>query len=176
VFSCEMDDWGGGRESPARSNGVGRAGAGARLREMRRVSECGRGRGSKRSWGAWAGVVAEDSGDVRVRVPWSTTDAGRAELTGEAHSVEREDGRVGATAGRLAKWARKAEREEGRAGKETSGDSLAPLGSERERGECGAVWRRQTGSSCQGRQARRRGRARLGWFGSNWLFLFLWNF
>jgi hypothetical protein len=39
----------------------------------------------------------------------------------------------GATARRLAKWARKAEREEGRAGEETDTDSLAPLGSERER-------------------------------------------
>jgi hypothetical protein len=56
--------------------------------------------------------------------------AGRAELTGEAHGAEREDGRAGETARRLAKWARNAEREEGRTGEETDADSLAPLGSE----------------------------------------------
>jgi hypothetical protein len=80
---------------------------------------------------------------ARVRVRWSTAGAGRAELTGEAHGAEREEGRAGATARRLTKWARKEEREEGRAGKEAGADSLAPLGSERdrERGECRAVWR-----------------------------------
>jgi hypothetical protein len=41
----ELDDWGGGRGSPARSDGVGRALARAGLREMRQGSECGRGRG-----------------------------------------------------------------------------------------------------------------------------------
>jgi hypothetical protein len=65
VASGELDDLGGGHGSPARSDGVGIARAGAGLHEMRRGSECGRGRGSKRSWGAWAGVMAEDSGDVR---------------------------------------------------------------------------------------------------------------
>jgi hypothetical protein len=65
VASGELDDQGGESGSPARSDGVGRARAGARLCEMRRGSECVRGRGSKWSWGAWAGVVAEDSGDVR---------------------------------------------------------------------------------------------------------------
>jgi hypothetical protein len=68
---------------------------------------------------------------ARVRARWSTAGAGRAELTGEAHSVEIEDGRAGVTARRLAKLARKAEREEGRVGEETGADSLAPLGSER---------------------------------------------
>jgi hypothetical protein len=98
VASVELDDRGGGRGSPARLDGVGRARAGAGLREMRQGSECGGGRGSKRSWGAWAGVVAEDSGDVRECARWSTAGTGRAELTGEAHGAEREDGRVGATA------------------------------------------------------------------------------
>jgi hypothetical protein len=50
VASGELDDRGGGLGSPARSNGVGRARAGAGLREMRRESECRRRRGSKRSW------------------------------------------------------------------------------------------------------------------------------
>jgi hypothetical protein len=49
VASDELDDRGGGRRSLARSDGVGRARAGAGLREMRQGSECGRGRGSKRS-------------------------------------------------------------------------------------------------------------------------------
>jgi hypothetical protein len=52
---------------------------------MRRGSECRRGWGSKRSWGVWVGVVAEDSGDS----------AGRVELTGVAHDAEREDGTRG---------------------------------------------------------------------------------
>jgi hypothetical protein len=50
VASGELDDRGGGRGSPARSDGMGRARAGAGLREMRRGSECGRGWGPKRSW------------------------------------------------------------------------------------------------------------------------------
>jgi hypothetical protein len=64
VASGEPDGRGGGHGSPARSDGVGRARAGVGLREMRRGSECGRGRGSKRELGAWVGVMAEDSGDV----------------------------------------------------------------------------------------------------------------
>jgi hypothetical protein len=63
---------------------------------MRRGSECGCGRSSKRSWGVWAGVVAEDSGDRRECARWSTAGAGRVEPTGEAHNGEREDGRAGA--------------------------------------------------------------------------------
>jgi hypothetical protein len=49
VASGELDDRGGGRGSPARSDGVDRARTGAGLREMRRGSECGRWRGSKSS-------------------------------------------------------------------------------------------------------------------------------
>jgi hypothetical protein len=78
---------------------------------------------------------------ARVRARWSTAGAERAELTGEAHGAEREDGHAGASVQRLAQQAHKAEREEGRAGEETGTDSLAPLDSERdrERGECGVV-------------------------------------
>jgi hypothetical protein len=68
-----------------------------------------------------------------VRTRWSTAGTRRAELKGEAYNEEREDGRAGATARRLAKWAPKAEREEGRAGKKPGAEILAPLGSERER-------------------------------------------
>jgi hypothetical protein len=49
VASGELDDRGGRRGSPARSDGVGRALARARLREMRRGSECGFRRCSKRA-------------------------------------------------------------------------------------------------------------------------------
>jgi hypothetical protein len=55
VASGELDDRGGGRGSPARSDSVGRARAGAGLREMRRGSECGHGRGSKRELGRVGG-------------------------------------------------------------------------------------------------------------------------
>jgi hypothetical protein len=48
-----------------------------------------------------------------VRARWSTAGAGRAELTGEAHDIEREERRARATARRLAKRVRKAKREEG---------------------------------------------------------------
>jgi hypothetical protein len=47
------------------------------LREMRLGSECGCGRCSKGSWGAWAGDVAED---LRVRAHWSTTVHGEGEI------------------------------------------------------------------------------------------------
>jgi hypothetical protein len=65
VASNELDDRGGGRWSPARSDGVGRARERAGIREMRQGNECGHGRGSKRELGAWASVVAENSCDVR---------------------------------------------------------------------------------------------------------------
>jgi hypothetical protein len=51
VASGELDDRGGRHESLVRSDSVGRARAGVGLREMRRGSECGRGRGSKRELG-----------------------------------------------------------------------------------------------------------------------------
>jgi hypothetical protein len=41
--------------------------------------------------------VAEDPGDVRECARWSTVGAGRAELTVEAHGIERENGCVGVT-------------------------------------------------------------------------------
>jgi hypothetical protein len=73
-----LDDRHGGRGSPARLSGVGRARERASLREMERGSECGCERCSKRSWGAWARDVARDlSVRARVRACWST--AGREE-------------------------------------------------------------------------------------------------
>jgi hypothetical protein len=64
VVSGELDGRGGGRGSPAGSGGVRRARARAGLREMRRGSECGHGRGSKGA-GRGQSDVAEDPGDVR---------------------------------------------------------------------------------------------------------------
>jgi hypothetical protein len=109
VASCELDDREGRRGSPVRSDGVGRARAGAGLHELRRGSECGHGRGSKKSWGAWVGVVAEDSSDVR-----ECARGGPRRAWGGPRRREREDGRTGVTARRLAKRAHKG--------------SLAPIG------------------------------------------------
>jgi hypothetical protein len=91
MASGGINDWHGGRRSPARSNGVGRARGKARLCEMRQGSECGCGRCSKMSWGAWAGDVAGDLGvRAQVRVFWSTAGAGKAELTGRSHGTAKE--------------------------------------------------------------------------------------
>jgi hypothetical protein len=51
AVSDELDGQGGGRRSPARSGGVSRARARARLRELRRGIECGHGQGLKKGWG-----------------------------------------------------------------------------------------------------------------------------
>jgi hypothetical protein len=75
VASDELEDRHGGRGSPAKLSGMGRAREGAGLCEMGWGSECGRARCSKRG-GAWAGDVAEDSGDVREYARWSTVRRG----------------------------------------------------------------------------------------------------
>jgi hypothetical protein len=54
-----------GRRSPVASSGKGRARERAMLCEMRRGASAGIGRALRRELGAWAGVVAENSGDVR---------------------------------------------------------------------------------------------------------------
>jgi hypothetical protein len=99
VASDELDDRGGGRGSPARSDDVGRALARAGLREMRRGSECGCGRCSKRA-------------GTRGRTMWPrfpVTCASARALVHDGHGEggaysagprrrEREDGRAGVTA------------------------------------------------------------------------------
>jgi hypothetical protein len=119
------------------SAGEGRAQETAMLCEMRRGSECGHWRSSKKG----AGRVGRRRGQeirrcARVRTCRSTARAGRAELTGRVHDAERERKKgARATAQRLAEWARETEREEGRA----RAKQLAPTGrpqwaeSERER-------------------------------------------
>jgi hypothetical protein len=57
-----LDDRHGWHGSPARLSSLGRAQERASLSEMEWGSECGCGRCSKRSWGAWAGDVAGDLG------------------------------------------------------------------------------------------------------------------
>jgi hypothetical protein len=83
VASDELEDRHRRRESPAKLSGMGRERERARLCEIGHESECGRGRGLKRSWGAWVGDVAEDSGDARecarAGPRWG---AGKAELIG----------------------------------------------------------------------------------------------
>jgi hypothetical protein len=116
--------------------------------------------------------VAKDSSDVRECA--RTADAGRVELTAEAHCTERENGCVGVTVQRLAVRAHEAEGERGARSEENGADTLAPLGSERER---------ERESAGEGVSAdrwnppvRRRGRAgtRPGWAGldQNGFFLF----
>jgi hypothetical protein len=91
---------------------------------MRRGSECGLWRGSKRELGArgWR-HGREFRRHARVRTRRSTARARRAELTGRVHDAERE-GAHGTTAQRLAERARETEREEGRA----RAKQLAPTG------------------------------------------------
>jgi hypothetical protein len=72
--SSGLGDRHGGRGSPARSSSEGRARERASLHEMGQGSECGCGRCSKKSWGAWVGDVA---GDLGVRACcWSTAGHG----------------------------------------------------------------------------------------------------
>jgi hypothetical protein len=131
----ELDGRGGGRGSPARSSGMSRARVRVGLREMRRGSECGHGRGLK-----WSrGVVRA----TWPRIPMTCASArslvhggqgeGRTDCEGPRRR-EREGAR-GGTARRLAERARKIEKEEGREGEATGADKSAPLGSEREGGK-----------------------------------------
>jgi|UPI000842B00C hypothetical protein len=59
----------GGRRSLASASGESGARERVGLRGMRQGSECGCGRCSKGSWGAWAGDVG---GDLGVHARWST--------------------------------------------------------------------------------------------------------
>jgi hypothetical protein len=119
------------------SDGVWRRGQSAReskavQNEVR--ASVGQGRGSKKGAGRGGGRRGREiRRGARGRTRRSTAGAGRAELTGQAHGVEREKGTCGATTQQLANWARETEREEGSAGEETGTDRSAPLGSERER-------------------------------------------
>jgi hypothetical protein len=115
---------------------VSRARARARLREMRRGSECGHGRGSKGD-GMWAERCGRGSWRrARVRAHWSTAGEGRADLTREAHGAERE--RRGAQGNGSASGRTGPRGREGR-GARRRGKQLAPTSwphwAERGRGE-----------------------------------------
>jgi hypothetical protein len=79
--------------------------------------------------------VAEDPDErARVCTCWSTTGAGKAELTrGVPRRSERESERAGATTRCLVNRAHEAERERDAQARANSVDNLAPLGRERER-------------------------------------------
>jgi hypothetical protein len=64
---------------------------------------------------------------------WSTASARKADLTGLAHSAEREKGTCGRPGSALANRAREIEREREQTGEVTGANRLGPLGRERER-------------------------------------------
>jgi hypothetical protein len=145
---------------------VSRVQARAGLREMRRGSECGHGRGSKRSWGVGRAMwlrIPVTCASVRSLVHGGHGEGGADR--GGPRRREREKGRAGQ---RLGDWRTGPvrQREEGGTGEEIGADNLAPLGSERER---------------EGAQERKL-RGRTAWLGRAGparllcLFLFLWIF
>jgi hypothetical protein len=96
AVSGELDGREHGRGSLASSDGEGRARERVMLCEMRRGSECGHWRGSKRGAGRVGGRRGREiQRRALVRTHWSTTGVGRAELTGKAHDAERERERTG---------------------------------------------------------------------------------
>jgi hypothetical protein len=104
---------------------------------MGRGSECGFGRCSKRSWGAWASDVAGDlSVRARVRACWSTTGRGEGRVDRGSHGAARENGRAGETVQRTDEAVPR-----GREGKECAGEG---------------PWRRQSGPTRQRERGRRR--------------------
>jgi hypothetical protein len=126
VVSGELDGRERGRGSSMASGGKGRARERVMLCEMRRGSECGHWRGSKKGAGRVGGRRGREIRRcARVHTRWSTASAGRAKVTGRVHSAERERrGTRGATTQRLANRAREAKREEGCA----RAKQLAPIG------------------------------------------------
>jgi hypothetical protein len=88
----------------------------------------------KKGLGAWAGDVAEDSGNVHECACWST--AGRGEGGTDRGGPQRSEGESERTVQRLGVWQSgpaKQRWKRGARAKGTGTDSLAPLGRERER-------------------------------------------
>jgi hypothetical protein len=94
VASGKLDDRHGGRGSPVRLSGVGRVRERVRWCKMGQGSECGRERGSKRSWGRGRVTWTRIPANVRECACWPTAGAGKAELTERPHGAERERGRA----------------------------------------------------------------------------------
>jgi hypothetical protein len=131
VVFGELDGRGGGCGSPARSDDVSRVRARAGLREMRRGSECGHGRGLKRSWGVGRETWSRIS--TTCASARSLVHGGHGEGGADREGPRRRDRRgARATAQRLAEQARETEKEEGHASDATGSDKSARLGSERE--------------------------------------------
>jgi hypothetical protein len=85
---------------------------GVKLCELRRGVCAGHWRGSKKGDGRVGGRRGREiRRRARVRTRRSTTRAGKAKLTRQAHGAEREKGTRGATVQQLANWARETERE-----------------------------------------------------------------
>jgi hypothetical protein len=104
------------------------------LCKMRRGSECGHWRASKKG----AGRVGRRHGReirrrARVRTRWSTASAGRAELTGRVHGTQREKGCTGNGSAPGRTGPRERDRRGTRVGEATGADRSAPAGRERER-------------------------------------------
>jgi hypothetical protein len=97
---------------------------------------------------------------ARVRTRRSTARAGKAELTRQAHGVEREKGTRGGNGSALANRARETERERERAGEENRRRQVGPTG---QRAREGGRARGRTTADRRGPPVRRRGRA--AWLG-----------
>jgi hypothetical protein len=151
---------------------VRRARARAGLHEMRRGSECGHGRGSKRAGGVgratWPRIPATCA-SAR-----SLVHGGRGEGGADREGPRRREreGARGATALRLAERAHEAEREEGHAEGKTTGTDKLAHGAERGRGKARGAAPLTGGAHLSGGAGTRPGSAELGWFGPEWLFLF----
>jgi hypothetical protein len=92
-----------GHGSPAAAGGVGRARERVKLCEMRREVCAGHWRGSKKGAGHVGGHRGREiRRRARVRTCRSTASAEGAELTGQAHSAEREE--KGCAGQRLGGW------------------------------------------------------------------------
>jgi hypothetical protein len=123
VVSSEQDGRERERGVSVVAGGVGRARERAMLCEMRRGSECGHWRGSKKGVGRVGGCRGREiRRRAQVHTCRSTASAEGAELTGQAHDGERErKGARGAMARRLVIRACETERERAR-----GGEKLAP--------------------------------------------------
>jgi hypothetical protein len=106
---------------------------------------------------------------ARVRTRWSTAGVRKADLTRQAHGVEREKGACGGQRfGTCEPGPRDREREVERAVEVTGVDRLGLLGNERARESGRSGLRRQVGIACQTERARGRGRTRARLNGLPW--------
>jgi hypothetical protein len=156
---------------------MGRARERVKLCEMRREACTRHWRGSKKGAGRVGGRRGRETWRrARVRTRRSTTRAGKAELTKQAHDVEREKGTHGGNGSATGEpGPRDTQRERGSARvKETGADRLVPAGRERERER---ARERGTAADRWSPPVRRHGRAgaRPGWAGLGCFLLFFFS-